>query len=319
MLKFPLQILRKINSKINPEEFNFGRNWNMFPAKEYAASLIYEELMASKPSMIARLGSTELACIINYAGVKNADKFRSVKGFITGKTPGWWWDKNIMQQLQNWSGFFPVTTSHVEKFCELMLSDMPKVDILGAWLKEEEFFKKELSASKKVMLEDLEPFFCIAPWTRALEGKKVLVIHPFAETIQQQFRIKNKLFENNLLPDFELTTIKAVQSIAKEETPFATWFDALDFMKNQISAADFDICILGCGAYGFPLAAYVKSLGKKAIHLGGVTQLLFGIKGSRWEQYIVYPYANLYNDYWVRPGEKEKPKNADIVENACYW
>ena len=26
---------------------------------------------------------------------------------------------------------------------------------------------------------------------------------------------------------------------------------------------------LGCGAYGFPLAAHVKRMGKKAIHMGG--------------------------------------------------
>jgi hypothetical protein len=169
------------------------------------------------------------------------------------------------------------------------------------------------------MLEDLEPFFCENPWTKALEGKKVLVVHPFADTIQRQFAVKDKLFADGLLPDFDLRTIKAVQSIAGEKTAFKDWFEALDFMKGQIAATDFDICILGCGAYGFPLAAFIKDSGKKAIHLGGVTQLLFGIKGSRWEQYILYPYANLYNDYWVRPGDKERPRNADMVEGACYW
>jgi hypothetical protein len=320
MLQFSLQLLKKINSKINPESSSFGRNWNMFPNKEYASALIYKELTdISKPSMIARLGSTELACMINYIGVKNPEKYKSIKGYVNGKTPRWWWDKSIMQQMQDWSGFFPVTIPHIEKFCELMLEDMPKADILGSWLKEEDFFRKELAPSKKVMLEDLEPFFTPTPWTKALEGKKVLVVHPFADTIVRQFAVKDHLFENQLLPDFELFTVKAVQSIAKEKTAFNDWFEALDFMKSQIAAIDFDICILGCGAYGFPLAAYIKGLGKKAIHLGGITQLLFGIKGSRWEQYIVYPYANLYNDYWVRPGDKERPKNAAIVEGACYW
>jgi hypothetical protein len=319
MLKFTLQSIRKINLKINPEASAFGRNWTIFPAKEYSSALIYKELTADKPSMIARLGSTELGCMINYTGMKHPEQFKSVKGFISGKTPKWWWDNNIMQQMQNWSGFFPVTRPNIERFCEMMLADMPKVDILGSWLKEEEFFKKELAPSKKVMLEDLEPFFTAEPWTKALEGKKVLVVHPFADTIESQFAVKDKLFDNHLLPDFELLTIKAVQSIAKEETPFKDWFEALDHMKNQIAATNFDICILGCGAYGFPLAAYVKELGKKAFHLGGSTQLLFGIKGSRWEQYIVYPYSNLYNNYWVRPGDKERPKNADIVEGATYW
>ncbi|MEP6750119.1 MAG: hypothetical protein ABJB86_20440 [Bacteroidota bacterium] len=319
MLKVTLQALRKINLSINPAASAFGRNWTMFPAKEYSSSLIFKELTSDKPVMIARLGSTELACLVNCMAVKNPDQFRSIKGFINGKTPKWWWDKKIMEQMHNWSGFFPSTESNIGKFYDMMLADMPKVDVLGSWLKEEEFFKKELSPAKKVMLEDLEPFFTINPWTKALEGKKVLVVHPFADTIQMQYAVRNKLFDNGLLPDFELITIKAVQSIAKEETRFKDWFEALDHMKEQIASIDFDICILGCGAYGFPLAAYVKEMGKKAFHLGGITQLLFGIKGGRWDQYIVYPYANLYNNYWVKPGDKERPKNAGIVEGATYW
>lgn len=43
---------------------------------------------------------------------------------------------------------------------------------------------------------------------------------------------------------------------------------------------DYDICLIGCGAYGFPLAAHAKRKGKKAVHLGGALQLLFGIKGK---------------------------------------
>ena len=50
-------------------------------------------------------------------------------------------------------------------------------------------------------------------------------------------------------------------------------------MKNQIVKTDFDIAIIGAGAYGFSLAAFIKKIGKKAVHLGGPTQVLFGIKG----------------------------------------
>ena len=33
--------------------------------------------------------------------------------------------------------------------------------------------------------------------------------------------------------------------------------------------------------YGFPLAAEIKRMGRIAIHLGGVTQIMFGVIGSR--------------------------------------
>jgi hypothetical protein len=319
IFRIPIRSLKRIYKVFDPESSGFGRNWKLFPVKDYANALIKSALLADEPVMIARLGSTELNCMVNYLGVKQKDKYTSAKGYITGKTPAWWWSASLVQQMQDWSGFFPAEIKQVERFCEMMIGILPDVDILGSWLKEEKFFDEELSGSKKVMLEDLEPFFTPRPWTAALAGKKVLVVHPFDEAIRNQFEVRELLFENQLLPDFELITIQAVQSLAREKTPFNNWFEALDFMKEKISATDFDVCILGCGAYGFPLASYVKSKGKKAIHLGGVTQLLFGIKGNRWENYVVYPYMNLYNDYWIRPGDKNRPKKAAMVEGACYW
>jgi hypothetical protein len=99
-------------------------------------------------------------------------------------------------------------------------------------------------------------------------------------------------------------------------------------MKSEINKADFDICLIGCGAYGFPLAAHVKRMGKKAFHIGGSLQLLFGIKGKRWEvndphyelgNDNIIDYYSLPNEYWVRPLEEEKPANHSKVEDSCYW
>jgi hypothetical protein len=289
----------------------------MFPQKDYANLLIYDALVRDKPIMIGRFGATEMSCLLNYLGFLNRTK--NLYGYIKGKSLPWWFDNKIINQMQQWSGFFPARKDKIEQFCQLMINDISEVDILGSWLKEEVFFEKELGKVKKVMLEDLEPFFTNNPWTKALEGKKVLVVHPFAESIEKQYIKRELLFENNLLPEFELKTIKSVQSIAGAKTEFRDWFEALDYMKNEIEKVDFDICILGCGAYGFPLAAHVKRIGKKAIHLAGVTQLLFGIKGKRWDSFNYYPYQNLYNENWVRPGENEKPPNANIVEDGCYW
>lgn len=317
--KIFLKIMRKLYEISNPYSSKFGLNPDILPMKEYSNKLIYNALISDKPIMVARLGSTEMLCLTNYLGVKGIKTSKNNINYIKGHTPPWWWEKSMILQMQSWSGFFPGTINKIEQFCELMLTDMKEVDILGSWLKDEFFFKDELSNSKKVMLEDLEPFFAQNPWTLALKGKKILVIHPFAETIQKQYLNRVKLFENNLLPEFELETIKAVQSIAGEKTQFSDWFEALNYMKIQISEKDFDICILGCGAYGLPLAAHIKRMGKKAVHLGGVTQLLFGINGKRWDHYHFYPYENLYNEFWVRPDDKEKPRNAQIVEGGCYW
>ena len=79
----------------------------------------------------------------------------------------------------------------------------------------------------------------------------------------------------------------------------------------------YDVAIIGCGAYGFPLAAKLKNAGKQVIHMGGATQILFGIKGRRWEE---NPRAQLkFNDAWVHPKKEETPKKCGVVENGCYW
>ena len=140
------------------------------------------------------------------------------------------------------------------------------------------------------------------------------------------------MFENpDVLPDFELITMKAVQTIAGNNSSFKDWFDALNYMKEKISGIEFDVCILGCGAYGLPLAAHVKRMGRQAIHLGGGTQLLFGILGKRWvDQYsdtlryrpdatININYRPLFNMNWCYPLEEDTPKGVSQVENGCYW
>ena len=121
-----------------------------------------------------------------------------------------------------------------------------------------------------------------------------------------------------MLPAFQsLQTIKAVQTIASQTSEYKDWFAALDYMKAEIDKKDFDIAIIGCGAYGFPLAAHVKRKGKKAIHLGGPTQMLFGIKGKRW---IDNPNFNeIINEHFIFPNESDKVPNANKVEGACYW
>ena len=91
----------------------------------------------------------------------------------------------------------------------------------------------------------------------------------------------------------------------------------LAFMQRRINAADFEVALIGAGAYGLPLAAYCRSLGKQAIQTSGATQILFGIKGRRWDDHPVI--SKLYNDAWVRPAPSETPKAQNVVEGGSYW
>lgn len=285
-------------------------------------------LVSEKPCMISRFGSTELSTIVGFLEIKK--NRHSIIKYIKGECAPWWNKKSLCSKIKNYSGFFPEDENLVEMFVNTVLNDIKQIDVLGSWLVMESYISSQLEHVKKVFLKDLEPFWVANPWTRALRGKKVLVVHPFADLIYEQYsKKKEQLFVNkDILPEFHLETITAVQSLGGESNGFNNWFEALEWMKNEIDKHDYDICLIGCGAYGMCLAAHVKRKGKKAIHLAGVLQLLFGIIGNRWENpnYGVKEwgipfglYSNMINEYWVRPGEKGRPQNANQVEGACYW
>lgn len=280
---------------------------------------IAEALSGEEPYMVARLGYVEMNTIANYLGVR--DYPHNLWKYINGSITQWWWNPSIIGQMQSNAGFFPPTEDNIKKFCELMLEDVQQIDLLGSWVPQEVFIEEQLKNATKYALDNLSPliFDTYNPnsWTCSLKGKKVLVVHPFKNTIESQYVKRENLFKNpEFLPEFELKVLRAVQSIGGN-ADFKDWFSALEWMKNEMDKIDYDICILGCGAYGLPLAAHAKLTGHRAIHLGGATQLLFGIRGNRWDSQP--QYAKIFNDYWARPSKEETPATASVVENACYW
>lgn len=313
----------------------FGKNYyepkEVIKNADDANDAIYDLLSSGKPCMIARYGATELNSIVNYLGVRNA-KY-DILGLIKGKPVQWWWNPGGVAQMQNWSGFFPPTFSNLEKFGEMSIADSVEIDILGSWLQPERFMEPYWSNDiKTIKLVFLEPWHSQKPWSRYLENKRVLIIHPFKDSILHQYTKRDKIFSNPaVLPEFKsLRVIQAVQSLGGNNETFSDWFKALEWMKKEMDKEEYDVAIIGCGAYGFSLAAHAKRTGHQGIHLGGATQLLFGITGNRWikeygmgdEYFDLLPqgaYKSLMNRYWIKPSENEKPKTAENVEGACYW
>lgn len=313
---FTLKALRKVYLTVFPLD-NSLQAFDDDP--DSVSDILYKTLIDDKPCMIARFGANELSCMVNYQGTQSP---HNIIKYTTGKQPAWWWNKSLANKMILGAGFFPATPVNLAHFSQMMIDDLQSVDILGSWLSDEKIFSEQLAGAKKVQRILLNPFFAKTPWTRVLAGRKVLVIHPFADSIRNQYEKRQLLFVNGVLPDFELKIIKAVQSLANEKTQYKDWFEALDVMKKQIDVEDFDICLIGCGAYGFPLAAHVKRMGKKAVHLGGDLQILFGIKGGRWMRDSYNPkynFVKLVNEHWVSPLEHEIPKEAKKVENGAYW
>lgn len=281
--------------------------------------LISTYIESEKPFWIGRYGHTELSFLISALGKRFLNEEKGL-------------DERLYALCNN-AGFFPNDKRLVEKYTDLILGCCQEMDVHAMWpLYMEDYlvsrYEKGVPLFKYVYLEPwaMSDFTKgVLPWSHSLKAKKVLVVHPFEDTIKSQYeKNRSRIFENmsvssdSILPEFELKTLKAVQTIAgNKDERFDSWFEALDWMVEECKKIDFDVAILGCGSYGFPLAAEIKRMGKGAIQLCGATQLMFGIIGSRWENNQAI--QNLVNDAWVRPAATEIVNNMKSVEDACYW
>ncbi|SEW42630.1 hypothetical protein [[Clostridium] fimetarium] len=278
-------------------------------------------LSAQNGLMVTKFGTIELNSICSCKRYEEGFKFSDYLDYMRGK--GCLYPNKALIGLCSNAGFFPASVDLEFEYTDLVLEDIKLIDILGSYAEQECYLEQELAHCKKIDIYGYcAPFAYENPWTSALKGKKVLVVHPFTESIKKQYAIREKLYEDpNVLPEFkELYLVKAVQSIAGngENTGFADWFEALHVMEEEIDSYDYDVALIGCGAYGMSFAAHCKRNGKIAIHMASWVQMLFGIYGQRWA--VDQPeYADFINEYWTRPLKSEKPKNADVVENGAYW
>lgn len=303
--------------KVHRKLFPFPQGW--FDAKgQTATDLIRKTLTKEAPCLIGKLGTIELEAIMAYL---YKDRFmwpwKRAFRYISGDVRYKGWKPELRHKLSNNAGFFSNTDPYLSRFAELYVDILPEIDILHSWLHAETLLVDRMPDTLRCT-GALAPWVSDTPWTKALAGKRILVIHPFEASIQQQYPKRHVLFKNqDLLPEFHLITLKAINSAAGEKVPFKNWFDALDSMKNQINQIDFDIALIGAGAYSLPLGAHIKSTGKKAVHLGGNLQVLFGIYGER---HLTHPLIKaLINGHWIRPLDSDKISNYKKIENGCYW
>ncbi|WP_269523424.1 hypothetical protein [Coraliomargarita parva] len=267
-----------------------------------AERLLRNAILEGQPFLAGRVGSNEA---------------RITSKYLRGQA----YSPEERFRITQHAGVFPDNVEAIDAFARTYADAFGELDLLGTWYPRGEAYlinRRGPSSLQLAPLRVLEPYYSSSPWSSALEGKRVLVVHPFKASILSQYRKRSLLFDDPVLPEFAtLEVVQAVQSIAGEDPGFPDWGQALESMKTSIEALDCDVVIIGAGAYGLPLAAHAKRLGKVAIHLGGATQVLFGIKGRRWDGHPVV--SRLYNEHWCRPGASERPEKGNIVEGGTYW
>lgn len=257
------------------------------------------------------------------AGKMGMSEYQGILGLIRNNITEY-----AVELLHVNAGVYPNTAEAFNQFKNIYIEAVKKMNVLGVWIKisndlyADDIFLNELECTcDRVHTRSLEPFYHEDPWSQALEGKKVLVVSPFQRSIQKQYK-KRELIWNNpkVLPEFDLDTLKTPFSAALLDKPvFPTWEDGLNEFKKKIENKKPDFVIVGAGAWSLPIVSFCHDNGIDAIHMGGGTQILFGIKGGRWDNHDVI--STFYNEHWVRPAKDERPKNMDRmkIDNGDYW
>jgi len=230
-------------------------------------------------------------------------------------------EQSFIDKLRRHAGVFPPTKDNFETFCSIYLAAAREIDLLGLMKSpnEKHLVESHIPKVLRCALGSLEPYLNSVPWSRSLAGLRVLVVHSFADSILRQYRLnRTKLFvDHQVLPEFELHCVKAPQTMLAETAGFSCWSEALADLKTKVDAVDYDVAIIGCGAYGLPLGAHIKLRGKVAVHFGGAVQLLFGISGQRWRNWS--EFRAITRDAWISPSESERPAGWNKIEEGCYW
>lgn len=217
-------------------------------------------------------------------------------------------------------GLYPLTREIIEFYAKKVWEGLQYADYAVYWKMHHNQYKKYLRKNKIPLVHNraVEPFYFDDPWSQYLAGKRVLVVHPFADTIQNQYLNREFLFENPvILPELDLMVVKSLQTSGCSEKPHANWIESLEYMIQKVKEVKFDIALLGCGCYDIPISTEIKKMGKQSIIVGGGLQILFGIMGKRWDNHEII--SNLYNKHWVRPSSAETPQGFQRIEKGCYW
>ena len=221
--------------------------------------------------------------------------------------------------LKNNTGLLFDGPKSVQAFSKKYLEAFEHCDLYASWepwsqyvkhIQESQTFVQQLFPKPQfgAFVLDIYNFVSGEPWTRALAGKRILIVSPCVNEAPQAYPV-------DLFPGCTFVFVKPPMTQGEEEN--RGWETEFADLCSRVALVEFDVALCSCGGYGNPLCAFIYSLGRSAIYVGGVLQMYFGIYGERWlrEQKDA---CNLYmTASWKR--RSSPPKGFEAIENGCYW
>lgn len=238
-----------------------------------------------------------------------------------------------LRQLQDNAGIYVKDKDSLKVYVDKLIKSYKSCTAIAKWPTVGDVYK-ETGQGQQLVLEmysdiprinarDLEPYYFSEQesWMSKLGGKRILIIHPFIETIRKQVPNMDRIFPNrDWFKDCSFIFLKPPITYAKNhgqkdwQEPYKEFIEQL----NKIDRDNYDIALVACGGYGMLVAEHIyKECKKSVIYIGGALQLFFGIIGKRW--FTNKEIMELVNDDWIRPVKEDRPPNYQIIEKGCYW
>lgn len=203
------------------------------------------------------------------------------------------------------AGISPPTDAVLNRFSQLYLDALRGADVMtlpyyeswSEWLAEA---KAIVPAQTPWFSYDIlrHPFSEDDPaehWVRGLDDRRVGIVSPLRFSIARQLDRLDRVYAAMPEARPRWASVAIVQSPLTQwnseaggaARPSKTWVDHFERLCGELAdrREEYDTCLLGCGGYGMPLAHFLKAeLRKTAVVVGGSLQLLFGIRGNRWDR-----------------------------------
>lgn len=281
---------------------------------EENAKYMCQLFKSDKPFLIGRNGSIELQILTKYLC----------------NLPITYSEKSILEIN---AGIYP--QDFLEEFCIEYIDSIRNADVMAeGWYEPLKEVEKDIldmynKNRKTIFLKNLEPYYVESElrWTQHLDGKRVAIINSFAETCETQTYMSKAIwpeFTESLIPsNTKWVPIRTFYSPRLADgnagwpNHIKSWKEATDYIVEQTLQEKCEVAIIGCGGIGMIVGNKLKNKGLKCIVLGGATQILFGIKGARWENHSII--SKFFNNAWVYPPISCKPTHGKLIENGCYW
>ena len=232
-------------------------------------------------------------------------------------------DAYLIQELENNAGIKVKDSNSLLLYIDMLIKSYDHCTAIAEWDgkvfeitgKGQELIAKRTPNIYKMLARNLEPYYYTKSWMSAMNGKRVLIVHPFVTTMQSQIKHLPTLFPFSWFENCTFIFAKPPVTLAGNHQD-KDWKVHYDEFIAELPIEDYDIALVAAGGYGMLIADYIFTIAKKqVIYIGGALQLFFGIIGKRW--FTNKEVLALMNDSWVRP--KERPANSERVENGCYW